>query len=149
MTLAFKLIPSALIFFVLGSCTELAKKVIQEPKVTLAHVGIKDIGVNGATLLVGVQVDNPNPFNLRVDSLKYDVELGGKLLTSSELPGAAEVAGHGTQVIEIPVPVKFQDLFSSALDFLAKSSSSYRIKGEARFGLLAVPFDKTGDLKLK
>jgi beta-carotene 3-hydroxylase len=136
-------------FTAMNSCTALAKKIIQEPKVTLAHVGVKDVGLNGATLLVGVQVDNPNPFNLRVDALRYDVELGGKLLSSSELPGAADVPAHGTQIVEIPVPVKFQDLYASALDFFSKSSSSYRIKGEARFGLLKVPFDQSGDLKLR
>lgn len=133
----------------MNGCTAFARKIIQEPKVTLAHVGIKDVGLNGATLLVGVQVDNPNPFSLRVDALRYDVEIGGKLLSSSELPGAATVPAHGIQIVEIPVPIKFQDLFASALDFFSKSSSSYRIKGEARFGLLKVPFDQAGDLKLR
>ncbi len=136
-------------FIFLNSCTALVKKIIQEPRVTLAHVGVKDVGMNGATLLVGVQVENPNPFNLRVDALRYDVEIGGKLLSSSELLGAADVPGHGIQVVEIPVPVKFQDLFASALDFFSTSSSHYRIKGEARFGLLKVPFDQAGDLKVR
>lgn len=144
-----KLVVIALALLAVAGCASLAKQIIQEPKVSLAHVSIGDVGLKGATLLVGVQVENPNPFKLKVDALRYDVEIGGKLLSHSELPQAAEVDGHATKVVEIPVPVKFEDLFSSVIDFMSKSSTNYRIHGDARLGLLTVPFDQSGDLKLK
>lgn len=135
--------------FTFARCSSLARQLIQEPKIELSRVGIKDVGVNGATILIGVQVENPNPFVLRIDALKYDLEIGGKLLSSGEIPDAIQVAGKTTSVVDIPVAVKFQDLFSSMMDFFQKSATSYRVKGEARSGLLTVPFDKTGEMKLK
>lgn len=130
-------------------CSSFAKQLIKEPKVELARVGLKDVGLNGATILIGVQVENPNPFDLKIDALKYDLELGGKLLSSGEIPNALKVSGRSTEIVDISVPVKFQDLFSSVMDFLQKSSTTYHVKGEARSGLLKVPFDKTGEVKLK
>jgi LEA14-like dessication related protein len=133
----------------LTGCSSIAKSVIQEPKVSLAHIAVQKVDRSGATIGVGVAVENPNPFALRLDSLKYKLEVGGKQITESELPGVAEVRGHETQVIEIPVPVKFQDLYSSVLEFVQKTTSAYHITGEARFGLLTIPFDHSGDLKLR
>ncbi len=133
----------------LAGCSSLAKSIIQEPKVSLAHVNIQKVDMKGATIGIGVAVENPNPFALRLDALKYKLDVGGKQITESQLTEGAEVRGHQTQVIEIPVPVKFQDLYSSVLDFMQKTTSEYRITGEARFGLLTIPFDKTGDMKLR
>lgn len=133
----------------LQGCSSIAKSLIKEPKVSLAHISVQKVSLQGATLGVGVAVENPNPFNLRVDALKYKLEVGGKSITESELPDIAEVRAHETQVIEIPVPVKFQDLYNSVLDFMQKTTSNYHITGEARFGLLKIPFDHTGDLKLR
>lgn len=135
--------------FAMAGCASVAQQIIKEPKVAFSNIGIQDIGVNGATVMVGIQVENPNAFALTVDALKYDLEIGGKALSSGKIPEALTVAGGSTKVIAIPVPVKFQDLFSSVFDFVQKTSSNYRVKGEARFGLLTIPFDKTGDLKLK
>lgn len=133
----------------LNGCSSIAQSIIKEPKVALSQVSVRDVGVNGATVMVGVLVDNPNVFALIVDSLKYTVDIGGKQLTTGEVPDRVSVPGSGSKVIEIPVAVKFQDLYSSMFDFLQKTSSNYRIRGEARFGLLTVPFDQTGDLKLR
>ncbi len=131
------------------SCAAIGKQLIAEPKVELSRIGIKDLGANGATVMLGIQVANPNPFELKVDSLKYNLEVGGKAIGTGQIPSAVRVAGHATDIIDIPVTVKFEDLFSSAFDFLQKNSTSYRVTGEARSGLLTVPFDRTGDLKLK
>lgn len=132
-----------------SGCSTIAKSVIQEPKVSLSHVSVQKVDMSGATIGVGVAVENPNPFALRLDSLKYKLEVGGKQITESELTNTQEVRAHDTQVIEIPVPVKFQDLYSSVLDFMQKTTSNYHITGEARLGLLKIPFDHTGDLKLR
>ncbi len=133
----------------LQGCASVAQQIIKEPKIAFSNIGIQDIGVNGATVMVGVRVENPNAFALTLDALIYDLEIGGKALSSGKIPDALSVAGGATKIIEIPVPVKFQDLFSSVFDFMQKTSSNYRVKGEARFGFLTIPFDKTGDLKLK
>ena len=132
---------------VVSGCSFIAKKVIEKPKVDLASVNLRDAHATGATVVFGVKVENPNSFALRVDSLKYDVEIGGKAFSSGKLEKPAEVGGKGTAVIDVPVPVRYADVFASLLEFVQKGTSSYRVKGTAAFGVLEIPFDEKGDLK--
>ncbi|RYZ66828.1 MAG: hypothetical protein EOP05_18570, partial [Proteobacteria bacterium] len=137
----------ALLFF--SSCATIAEQVIQEPKVELQSVKLRDIRQTGGTILIGVEVDNPNPFGITLDGLTYELELAGKPLSQGELKESAKVDAKAKSLIEIPVPVKFGELYSSVLDFVQKKSSAYRVKGQARFGFITLPFDKTGEMKLK
>jgi LEA14-like dessication related protein len=130
-------------------CSYIAKKVMEPPKAKVERVSLKDASISGATIVFGVEVDNPNPFAVRVDDLNYAVEVGGKPIGKGQIESSAQVGGRSKAVIDLPVPVKFSDVFSSLLDFVTTGTSAYHIKGEARFGLIKVPFDKTGELKLK
>lgn len=146
---------SAFAFAIVGlssffsGCTYVAKKIVEPPTVALDRVTVKDVGASGATVVFGVAVDNPNPFMIRVDQLKYDVDIGGKPISTGKLEHAAEVGGRSKAIVDIPVPVKYSEVFSSLFDFVSKGTSTYRVRGEASFGVLSVPFDKSGDLKLK
>lgn len=133
----------------ISSCSSVAKRVIKEPKVEVSRVSLTNLNASGGTIVLGVKVDNPNSFAIKLDELKYDLEIAGKKLSAGELPKPAEVGGNASTVVDVPVPVKFNELFSSAMDFLSKSSTAYRVSGEARFGLITLPFDKTGEMKLK
>ena len=132
---------------VLG-CSIFAKKIIEDPKVELDNVSVTDVGLTGATVIFGVKVSNPNSFALKVDSVKYDVEIAGKQIGSSTLPDGAKVEGKSTTIIPIPVPVKYKDVFSSMLDLMGHGSTKYRLRGLAKLGPLSLPFDHTGDLDL-
>ena len=62
------------------SCASVAEKLIEKPKVSLSSIALKDVTQNGATVVFGVGVENPNAFALRLDALKYDLEIGGKAI---------------------------------------------------------------------
>ena len=132
-----------------SSCSFFLKQVVEKPKVEFEHVDLKDVNGNGATVLVGLKIENPNSFSLHVDSVRYTLEIKGKPLTSSTIDKPVEVPGKGSAFVEIPVPVKFADLFSSVLDFLQNGATQYRVSGDAKVGSFSIPFDKTGELKLK
>lgn len=132
---------------VISSCQTIGQAIVEKPKVALDHVGLKDMTMEGATILFGVKVENPNSFALKVDSLRYAVEVGGKPFGSGQIEKPTEVAGHGKAVVEIPIPVKYADVFASLIDFVQNKSSTYRVKGEATFGVLNIPFDEKGELK--
>jgi LEA14-like dessication related protein len=132
-----------------SSCSFFLKQVVEKPKVEFEHVDLKDVNGNGATVLVGLKIENPNSFSLHVDSVRYTLEIKGKPLTSATIDKPVEVPGKGSAVVEIPVPVKFADLFSSVLDFLQSGATQYRVSGDAKVGSFSIPFDQKGELKLK
>ncbi len=110
---------------------------------------MRDYNVEGATLVFVLNVMNPNSFPLKVDGLKYNIELDGKQLIDGKLEQAANLAANSETSIDVPIPVRFDQLFSSALDFALKGKSPYRIRGEAKFGLFNIPFDESGELSIK
>ena len=140
------LMPALLAF---SGCATVAEKVIEKPKVALDKVGVRDVDGKGATLVFAVKVDNPNPFGIKVDALKYDIEIGGKLLSSGKLDQEADVAAKSISIVNIPIPVKFSDIYSSAMDLISNKSSTYRVRGAANVGLFEIPFDEKGDFKIR
>ena len=130
-------------------CSILGKSLLEQPKVELASVSVKGMTSAEAIVVFGVKVDNPNSVSLRVDRLNYDIDIGDKPFSKGQLDKAAEVTGHNSAVIEVPVAVKYRDVLSSLLSFIGKGSSKYKIKGEARMGLFTVPFEHSGEFKLK
>ncbi len=130
-------------------CASISRQILSEPKVTFSSVGIRDFNQDGATILFGILVENPNPLALYVDTLKYDVEIGGKLISSSHIEKAASVPAHGKAVVELPVPVKFSDLFQSLSDLFGNGTTSYHLKGEAKVAVFTLPFDQSGKIKIR
>lgn len=133
----------------LSSCAFLGQRMVEEPKVEIQGVSVRDMDRQGATAVFVVSVGNPNPFALKVDGLRYEVEIDGSALTSGRLEKSIEVDARKSAVVELPVPINYATVFSTLAGFIGKSKSAYRIRGEASFGLLTVPFDKSGELKLR
>jgi LEA14-like dessication related protein len=134
---------------VLGGCSSLVKTVLKEPKVALQSVAVADVRSDGASILFGVEVENPNAVDIKVDALRYEVEIAGKAFTTGKLVNPAQVPAHGKSVVEIPISLKYSDVFSSLLGFLQTGVSTYRVKGEAEFALFTIPFDRSGEINLK
>ncbi|MES2962241.1 MAG: LEA type 2 family protein [Bdellovibrionota bacterium] len=132
-----------------SSCASVAERLVEKPKIALSRVALQDVTPNTATVVFGVEVDNPNGFALKLDALRYELEIGGKAIGSGRIDKPAEVAAHSKGVVDVPVPVKFADLFSSFSDLMNKTTSDYRVRGEASFGLLSIPFDEKGEIKLR
>jgi LEA14-like dessication related protein len=129
------------------ACTSLSS-LIEKPTASLQGLTIKDPTTEGATFVFALLVENPNKVALEVDELAYDLEVSGKQLTSGKLDQGAHLPANGSATIDIPVAVKYSDLFSSVLQLLKAQSSPYRLKGSARIGPFSIPFEKNGDVKL-
>ena len=141
------LIALALSLFFFVNCSSLVK--MKEPKVSLANLKVQDPDLKGATLVFGVQVENPNNAELKVDEVIYDLEVSGKSISSGKIDRDLRVSANATEIINVPIAVKYSDLFNSLVQLLANETSPYRIKGSARFGLFNIPFDKQGELKFE
>jgi LEA14-like dessication related protein len=139
-----------LMFLFLGACETIQQlKDMKEPKVELENVDIKDAGIASATLVFALKVDNPNPFELKVDGLDYQVDVSGSPLTSGVVNNPLAVGAKTASVIALPITVKYSDLFDSVTALLTNKQAPYRIKGAARIGVLSIPFEESGELAFK
>jgi LEA14-like dessication related protein len=130
-------------------CSTIAEQFMEKPKVVLQQVNLREVTISGATVVFQVMVDNPNAFGINLSRLNYHVEIGGRAISSGALDQGLKIEANQQSLVELPVPVRYSDIFSSAFEALRGGSSSYRVKGSASFGQFTVPFDEVGDIKFK
>jgi LEA14-like dessication related protein len=135
--------------FGLTGCQTFIESVLQKPKVDFHSVTVRDANKDGATAIIALDVANPNSISLTVDQLDYALSIGGRDVAKAEVANIAKLMPEATTRVEIPVPFKYNEIFSSVLELISKGSAAYKVTGSARVGLFTLPFDHGGDLNLR
>ena len=133
--------------FLLSGCSLLGKKKIAEPKLHLEDVQLANASLDGARLEFIIKVDNPNAFPLELDSVHYDLEFEGKPVGKGEVTKNLKVEKNSSTLIRLPVNVQLKNFFKSAASLIGKGTTPYHLKGAAKYGLLKLPFEESGDLR--
>ena len=133
------------ILIFLGGCATL-QNLIEEPTLEFQKLTMKDTSLFQSTLVFVYAVTNPNPIDLSLDQLQYQVKIGDKNLAKGNLKKAINIPGKGTANVEIPVEVRYMDFFNSIAELFQKDEVTYDLSGSiGKFGL-QVPFRKKGTI---
>jgi LEA14-like dessication related protein len=134
--------------------------IFRQPEITLESVQIGGLGLSGGTLVVDLQVVNPNRFSLSANRLNYDLALRDPETTDTTwvdfASGAYDqpfsVGGGETAHVQIPVSFSYSGLGAAAGSMLRRGTFTYRATGTANVGTplgsRQVPFRKTGTVSL-
>lgn len=100
-------------------------------------------------LVFFVDVENPNPFEIRFQGIDYDLLVDGRPIVQKGLAGVnAKVPPGSAARIEIPVTLDVENFKDVARLIKAPTSAVYRIDGDARLGLGHIPFELEGPIDL-
>ncbi len=135
------------LFFALSGCLSLSK-MIEKPTVVLQELTLQNPTLDGATLLFGLQVGNPNRVAIEVDSLDYKIEVADRTLVEGTLHRKMRIPAFDQALVEIPIPFKYGELIASISQLLTNPLTPYRLQGAAKLGPLSIPFDKTGEIRI-
>lgn len=130
-------------------CSSVLKKAIQEPKVKVSAFELSDVGIDGATANIVLEIENPNSFAIPIDRVDYKIEMDGKPVAEASLLEPAKLESQKVTSVRVPVPFQFNRVFESLLQVLAKGSAHYRATGFAQISLLKIPFDHEGEVEIK
>jgi LEA14-like dessication related protein len=135
--------------------------IFKQPEITLESVQIGGLGLSGGTLVVDLQVVNPNRFALSSNRLAYELDLreeeGGSDSTWVDFANGTyeqpfTVRGGETAHVQIPVSFSYSGLGAAAGTMLRRGTFTYRASGTADvrtpLGTHQVPFRKTGTVTL-
>lgn len=155
-----KTILSALLLLCAGFASGCGS-VFNEPEVTLESVQVGGLGIRGGTLLVSVQVINPNSFSLNADQLTYQLSVTDpeQLRDTTWIDFASGTYGEGfsvgardTAVVQIPVEFSYAALGAAAGSIARAGTFTYRASGtvdvRTPLGTRQVPFRKRGTVAL-
>ena len=136
-----------IMMLVLSGCTALKYANSKKPKVALESLHVKNVDAKGANLLFNLKVDNPNNFPLKIDSLKYAVEIGGRKLAGEDVKEISPVGANSQGYVSLPLRLSFADIFNSLGDFLKKEMTDYHLTGSVKIGGVELHFNEVGKFK--
>lgn len=137
--------------------------VFTQPEVSLSNVELAGLGLRGGTLLVDVQITNPNRFSLSANSLDYELSIAD---ADDEVPGDTiwydfasgrydedfTVGAGATESVQIPVEFSYSGLGGAASSLLRAGTFNYRATGmvdvRTPLGSREVPFRRRGMISL-
>jgi LEA14-like dessication related protein len=98
-------------------------------------------------VLFFVRVVNKNPFDIQLEELSYNLEVGGKTLVTDGVAGTKEVIGAATGgQIELPVDITKQNFGDVKKLMRNWNSLPYRIQGDVRLGVGRMAVSLQGQL---
>jgi LEA14-like dessication related protein len=124
---------SLLLLLVLAGCGT----AFQQPQVTLQNVQLAGLGLRGGTLMVDLQVVNPNRFALTANELDYqvaiaDAEAGDTTwvdLASGTWSEGFTVGARATEQVQIPIEFSYSGLGGAAASVLRAGTFNYLATG--------------------
>jgi LEA14-like dessication related protein len=137
-------------FILLISCVSW---ILEKPSFVLRKVILSPRSFTEMNLLVGLDVENPNRFDLTLKSFECTMYLKNEEIGKGRLENEILIPSSSTTQIEVPIGVKFKDLGGSLRAIFTGGDLPYKIEGKADvstvFGSLNFPFSKEGPVNLK
>lgn len=116
------------------------ESLVATPEVRLTSVEAEKVSFSGQTFLLGFSVDNPNPFPLPVQSIKYRVQLDGERFAGGEAAASFTIPakGEGAFVVSVELDILSQAAqLTSLLHGGVPENVSYRVDGSL---VVDIPF---------
>ncbi|KAJ4965369.1 hypothetical protein NE237_017218 [Protea cynaroides] len=122
-----------------------------KPTADVTAIHIPSIDLKKADLVVDVLVKNPNPIPIPLVDVKYLIESDGRKLVSGLIPDAGTIHAHGSETVEIPLTLIYDDIKSTYKDIKSGSIIPYKVRIELIvdvpvIGNITLPLEKTGEI---
>jgi LEA14-like dessication related protein len=127
--------------------------ILEKPSFVLRGVIISPRSFTEMNLLIDLEAQNPNRFDLTLKSFECTIYLKNEEIGKGRLKNEILIPSSSTTRIQVPVDAKFKDLGASLKAIFTGGDLPYKIEGKAdvstAFGSLNFPFSKEGPINLK
>lgn len=119
------------------------------PKVSVADVEIKSLGLLEQKFDVGLRVANPNDFDLKIEGLDFDLEVNGRPFATGLARVTTLIPAASSAVLRVDAIMPSKNLIRQLKTLppeTLKDGVPYRIKGRVKIDRLSdwLPFDHAG-----
>lgn len=135
----------------LAACGVLPPADLVAPRVSVADVSVRDLGLEEIRFELTLDTDNPNDVDVPLTDLVFDLDLFGRSFAVGRTVQRSITLARGARTA---IPVQFTVPTSRLLDALRElrleggAPLAYRLRGSARWGASPFPvrFERAGDL---
>lgn len=122
-----------------------------KPTADVTAVHFPRINLKRAEIVADVVVKNPNPIPIPLIDINYLIESDGRKLISGLIPDAGTIHAHGSETVQIPDNLVYDDIKDTYRDIKPGAIIPYRIKVDLIvdvpvFGRLTLPLEKEGEI---
>ncbi|MDP1646178.1 MAG: LEA type 2 family protein [Thiobacillus sp.] len=137
-----------LIAFGLAACSGLPLNAVA-PRVSVAEVGIKSLGLFEQRFNVGLRVSNPNDFDLTIEALDFELEVNGRPFAKGLLRATTLIPAISSMVLRVDAIMPSKNLIQQIKTLppeTLRDGVPYRIKGRIKTDKSStwLPFDYAG-----
>ena len=123
----------------------IARGGFEPPRLSYQSWSADQLDLEGVTITLHYQLENPNQIGLDLRRLAYKLEVEGTQVGEGELPAGVQVPPRGAVSVAIPVRLRWRDVPGLAEVVLSRAEVGYRITGSAgvgsALGTIDLPFD--------
>jgi LEA14-like dessication related protein len=145
-----KIISVSAILIFLSSCLSWF---IEKPTFNLKEVAITRFSLLDVQFLFGVEVQNPNTFDLKLRALDYTVYFNDQEVGKGRMDQEVLIAKSAATLVQVPLRADFKNLGNPLKEIRAGRDLHYKIEGaaivKAALGSATIPFSKSGEIKIK
>ncbi len=120
----------------------------ERPEASFEGVQLQEVTLTQASLLFILKIENPNPFNLSIRQVDYNLSVNNTELITGKIDESLKVPAGGHSLIQIPVDLRYLDAFGSLAEMANASQTPYLLQGVVTIGQFRVPFSYEGTLDL-
>ncbi len=105
------------------------------PSLEIKGLKLNTLNLSGADLDLKLTINNPNALKLLVNSLDYNVAVGGRSWLKGKTSKLVQITGKGESTLTLPVKLSFSEMGTSIYQVLSGSNSlEYSFDGLADVG---------------
>jgi LEA14-like dessication related protein len=123
--------------------------ILEKPSFVLREVTLNPRSFTEMNLLLGLDIQNPNRFELILKSFEFTIYLNNEKIGKGHMKNALLIPSSSTMSVQAPIDVKFKDLGGSLKAIFTGGDLPYKIEGNAIvrtvFGSLNFPFSTEGN----
>ena len=118
------------------------------PKVSVAEINVKSLGLYEQVFDVGLRVNNPNDFDIDIEGLEFKLEINGREFATGMAHTHTRLPALSSAVVHVDTTTDSNKLLQQikALPEILKDGVPYRIRGRIKVDRLDdwLPFDRSG-----
>jgi LEA14-like dessication related protein len=133
---------------VLAACSGLPLNAVA-PRVSVGEVGLRHFDWFEQHYEVGLQLSNPNEFDLEIEALDFEIELNGLPFASGQSRNATVIPALSGTVLRVDAITQSKNLVQQIRALQPEATRdgvSYRVRGRVKTGHSPIwlPFDHAG-----
>ena len=146
-TLRIKIVLLVTAVLIIAGCSTLQKQ-IKQPELSLSDARITAMSLSDMQVAFDVDVANPNPVGVTMKGLSYALQIDDKSLFNGALSEKLHIDANGTSRVAIPFTLRYEEIYGTLLALRDHKELNYTISGDANFGLITLPYKKSGTFSL-